>query len=156
MNDEELDPTSLSRLQDIIVPEPVSWWPLAPAVWVVLAVVFLCAVAVGWFGWRRWKTNAYRRAALSELDALGDDASGVAALLKRTALVVWPRSEIAGLSGDGWIAFLREASPNSFDNQSTEDLQVADYGSSELATERQQKLIQAARTWISTHTKPSS
>ena len=155
MNDDEVAPTSLSLLQDIVVPEPVSWWPLAPALWAVLAVIFLCAVAAGWFAWRRWKTNAYRRAALRELESLSDDASGVPALLKRTALAVWPRSVIAGLSGDRWIAFLREASPNSFDNQSAEDLLVADYGSSKLTAARQQQLIQSARVWISTHTSPS-
>lgn len=156
MNDENLDPTSLTLLEDIMALEPVSWWPLAPAWWALIAIVTLCAVAGSWIGWRRWRTNAYRRAAVRELEALDENACSVPALLKRVALAVWPRTEVASLSGDSWIAFLREASPNSFDNQSAADLLQINYETAELTTERREQLIRSARHWITTHRGPGS
>ena len=155
MSAEETSPTSLSLLEDIVVPEPVSWWPLAPAWWVLFAAIALAAIAAGWIGWRRWRVNAYRRAAMKELEALDENAAGVPALLKRVALASWPRSEVASLAGDRWISFLRDASPGSFDSQTADDLLAIDYGSAELAADRQKQLINSAKSWISTHRKPS-
>ena len=64
---------SLDRLVDITVPEPISWWPLAPGWWVVTAIVLLAIVAALVVMVRRWRRNAYRRAALAELDSLGEN-----------------------------------------------------------------------------------
>ena len=156
MNDAPPAPTSLSLLEDIVAPEPVSWWPLALGWWFVIAALVLAIGAAGWLALRRWQSNAYRRAALGELDALGDDAAGVPSLLKRVALARWPRAEVAALAGQPWISFLNESAPGSFDSQSADDLIAIDYMAIDLAADRNRQLIQGARHWISNHRSPST
>ncbi len=112
------DPASLSNLQDIVMPEAVSWWPLAPG-W--YGIAFLLLVFAVWGTLRRlrsYRRNAYRRQALQALQVLGA-ASGdpetrgrvladVAELLRRVALSAYPRRRIVGLTGEAWLAFLDE------------------------------------------------
>lgn len=98
-------------IDEIMLPETISWWPSAPG-WKVLT-----AIAAAWLllravrMTRRWWRNRYRREALRQLQQLqqqtGDKA--VAALpyyIKVTALQAYPRAEVASLSGDAWLAFL--------------------------------------------------
>jgi hypothetical protein len=96
----------LDRLAEPLEPAPVSMAPQT-AGWTVLTVVL--ALVLAWLAWRwvqRWRANAYRRAALAELDAAGDDPAAVADILRRTALVAWPRDRVASLSGADWLRFL--------------------------------------------------
>lgn len=108
------DPGSLAQLHDIVVAAPVApWWPLAPG-WYLLASLF--TLLAGWGLWRilrRRRSRRYRGEALAELHALRDcsaDAhevvAGVLLLLKRTALVAYPRVKVASLTGAAWWRFL--------------------------------------------------
>jgi hypothetical protein len=114
------DPASLENLHDIVVPEAVGWWPVAPG-WYVLALLVITVVV--WFGFRRlrrWRRNAYRREALKALAALEADGIPVgtesavlaqaAILLRRVALSAYPRRQVATLVGERWLAFLDETS----------------------------------------------
>ncbi|WP_395665487.1 DUF4381 domain-containing protein [Methylocella sp.] len=113
------DDAALSRLADVVAPAPAPWWPPAPG-WLILAaaalaaLVILTAAAV-----RRWRRDAYRRAALAELDRLAPaaDAAGaaaVSAVLKRAALVAYPRVDVASLTGGAWLAFLDRTGGDGF------------------------------------------
>ncbi len=106
----------LEMLHEIVLPDPVSWVPQAPG-WV--AVWGLILVLAGWgacAGFRRFRKNRYRRFALEELTAIERDLkrpekraralAEIPLLVKRTALAAFPRSEVAGLSGEKWLAFL--------------------------------------------------
>mgnify|MGYP001824665194 FL=1 len=64
------DPASLDRLRDIAEPSPVSWWPLAPGWWCLLAVLAITVILLVLRFYRQWKADAYRRAALRELESL--------------------------------------------------------------------------------------
>jgi hypothetical protein len=114
------DPASLQNLNDIIEPAAVSFWPPAPGVWLVVALVLLWAVVgVALMGFR-WRRNAYRREGMRALrrirleihtpDQKTDQKMAalrhLSALLKRVALTAFPRETVAALSGDRWIAFL--------------------------------------------------
>lgn len=104
-------PTSLIELIDRLAeppaPDPVSLAPQT-AGWWVLGAVMLSGLAYGfWRFWLHWRVNAYRRAALVELDRAGDDPALVATILRRAALSAYPRREVAGLAGGDWIDFLR-------------------------------------------------
>lgn len=112
MNDEtEIQaPVNLVDLMDMLVeppePQPVSMLPQTGG-WVVLGI--LLALALCWAIWRgvkHWRANAYRRAALVELSAAGDDPAVIAAILRRAALAAWPRARVAGLTGADWLGFL--------------------------------------------------
>jgi len=104
----------LDRLAEPLEPAPVSMAPQT-AGWTVLTVVL--ALVLAWLAWRwvqRWRANAYRRAALAELDAAGDDPAAVADILRRTALVAWPRDRVASLSGADWLRFLNATGGGGF------------------------------------------
>jgi hypothetical protein len=105
--------TDLSRLREVTPPEAPSWWPPADGVW-VLAAVLLGLVFLGFTIWRRRRNaNAYRRAGLTLL-ASAETARDVDVVLKRVALAVFPREEVAPLYGEEWISFLRRTGPGEF------------------------------------------
>jgi len=162
------DPASLERLHDIVAAPPVSWWPPAPGWYLVSGFL---VVALSWLGWRRyrrWRADAYRRAALKELKALsaqrenGEEIrkalASLPVLLKRTALAVWPRERVAGLSGRSWLEFL-DATGNTRDFTEGPGRVLPDlaYTGSAMASsfteERLDSLIQCAGRWIRRHKK---
>jgi hypothetical protein len=110
------DPYSLDNLRDIVEPASIPWWPPAPGVWLLLALVAVWTVAGLGLWWVRWRRQAYRRAGLRELreiaarlEAAPQRAAALvdlAALLKRVALVAYAREQVAALSGDAWLTFL--------------------------------------------------
>lgn len=101
------------RIRDIQLPPDPSFWPLAPGWWLLLALLFmgLSLLAFNWY-----RRGALRRAALKELGQLqvlhhsnGDDtalALGLSTLLRRLALSRDTRAQVAGLSGEAWLAYL--------------------------------------------------
>lgn len=105
------DPTSLDRLHDIILPTPVSWWPLAPGWYVLLGLVLLIVIWLVYRLLKRWQANAYRRQALQELKSMTDGTT-IAELLRRTALAVVARSEVAEKTGSDWADWLAGHCPH--------------------------------------------
>ena len=107
---EDLAGLDLVQLLDLLVPVPeppvILLWPETEA-WGWGGLVL---VAIGLLLIRRWlqhrRANAYRRAALREIAAARQSPVVLAEILRRTALVAFPRSEVAGLYGDDWLAFL--------------------------------------------------
>jgi hypothetical protein len=164
------DPASLQNLNDIVLPATVGWWPLAPG-WYILFASLLIALA--WSGYRllhRWKNNRYRRAALRELQLLKErihateerdaevrDAKlrQIPILLKRTALSVYPRSQVASLSGKDWFHFLNSTVKNpSFTESTASTLSKISYSRGELSAVDSQSitaLLNACRQWLKHH-----
>jgi hypothetical protein len=106
----------LAGLRGYHLPDPVGWWPPAPGWWVLaLLTLVLLAAGIHWAA-RRHRRRAAARQALKELARLreglavdGDRtafARGLSRLLRRFALVRFPRREVAGLAGEDWLAFL--------------------------------------------------
>lgn len=136
---------SLSNLRDIVVPEAPPFWPPAPGVWVALGIVM---VVVGvacrlWFASRR--RNAYRRAGIMFLENTGT-VHDVSVVLKRVALAVFPRDQIASLHGRDWSAFL---------NQTCSRCQFSEIALVDYGDEIGKELIEQARTWILYHSAPA-
>lgn len=98
----------MNELRDIVVPDAVSLLPHTWA-WAILFValatglLLLARAAV-----RRHRANRYRRAALAELDDIRSRNAWneLPALVKRVALQVWPRKQVAASTGPEWLAFL--------------------------------------------------
>lgn len=140
----------LALLEDIPVPDPVPMWPQTPG-WYVLAAVLIAAavILVRWVQARR-AAEAYRKAAMAELDRAGDDPARIAALLRRTALAAFPRDRVAGLYGTEWLAFLDSVFPGSgFLDGPGRVLASAAY----RETSGSADLTRLARAWIKTHTR---
>jgi hypothetical protein len=102
--------TSLDRLHDLVPPADVSWWPLAPGWYFLLAFVFVLGLVLLIRFWRNWQANAYRRAALQEL-ASASTVPAVAELLRRTALVAAPRTLVSRQTGQAWLDWLEQQYP---------------------------------------------
>ena len=140
------DPADLSNLKDIVVPPEVPLWPPAPGWWIlgvgcIAAGAILIAVAVA-----RYRRNAYRRQALLELERV--EACDISAVLKRAALVAWPRAEVASLTGETWRAFLdRTARTDAFTRGAGRDLEALAFGGPGDAS----GVLAAARSWIRRH-----
>jgi len=103
----------IGLLEDVPEPPEIALTPQTPG-WIVVGILALVSVvlALRWV-WRRRRANAYRRAALEALDVSQDDPVAIASILRRAALVAYPRSEVAALDGDRWLAFLDGTYPGS-------------------------------------------
>jgi uncharacterized protein YjiS (DUF1127 family) len=158
------DAASLQNLNDIVVPAPAAWWPLAPG-WYVLAAILLALLAwLAFRQWQRWRRNRYRRQALAELSAIraGGDAGllrQVPELLKRAALSAWPRDEVAGLSGAAWHRFLDDAAGmERFRGSAGEILDRLAYagrGDGPPDPAEAVLLLDAAEAWLKQHRLPA-
>ncbi len=91
------------------LPEAVSYLPQTGG-WLAVAVL-LVSLLIWWALRRRaaWRRDAWRREALAELAAMEGDTrrlAGLPHLLRRCALALAPRVDIASLRGEAWIAWL--------------------------------------------------
>jgi hypothetical protein len=160
------DPTSLDRLHDIIVPGPVPWWPPpAPGWYWMMAFALVVLVAVLLKGFIRWQRNRYRREALAELarqeaalrnpELRAPALLALSELLKRTALTVFPREQVATLTGPEWFAFLDGTAKGlDFRGALGPMLENAIYDPRTAATLQEAKLrelVHAVRRWIREH-----
>ena len=154
------DQTSLDLLHDIVQAEPVGFWPPAPGWYVLAAILSLVLLVVVWRYIKRWHRDRYRRLALKELQYIKDSGTAEAyrelpALLKRTALSVWPRQEVASLSGLKWHEFLDHTSnSDQFCSASGQVLNELSYqgAGDALPTESElSMLLTAAEHWLRRH-----
>ena len=152
MNEEGAEAESLVGLIDqLIEPVPPALVPLVPQTWgwVALAVLFAALALWGlWLGHRRRVANAYRRAALAELDRAGTTAE-LAAVLRRAALAAFPRAEVASLTGADWTNFLSRTARSRFPDTAGEELRRAPYRDPGAAPSPE--LRRAAERWLKTH-----
>jgi len=159
------DPSSLQNLNDIVLPATVGWWPLASGWYYLLGFLL---ILFGWFGYRslrRWIRNSYRRSALQELTTISKSLQSesertqnlrqIPALLKRTALSAYPRSEVASLSGKDWYGFLNStlATPLITEDVSN-TLDIISYTTgalNEIDSSSVENLLSVSRRWVKRH-----
>ena len=157
---------SIDQLQELALPvAPFSYWPQTWG-WLVVALVAACvAVCWGVLRWRRWRQNAYRREALSRLDALAsalnDDTQRLHALrelpglLKRVALSMPAAPAVARLGGSEWQTFLAGRAahplPGDFAAKLYETAYAPDKQVLAMPDTEVQSLFATSRRWIETH-----
>jgi hypothetical protein len=154
-------PSPLDQLADIHLPDGVSWWPLAPGWWILLALVV--ALALAFYQWRRRKAqNNYRRSALQQLDRIYADfqlthnsanyLQALSMLLRRTALTAYPHSFNASIKGEEWLHWLDAVCPRldeKFSSEMGQGLLISAYQKNpQVDAER---LKEACAAWISHH-----
>ncbi len=158
--------SGLEKLHEILLPDPVSWMPQTVGWYVVFGLIVV--VIGGWvFGrLRRFWKNRYRGYALAELEVIGQELqrpekrakalAKIPVLLKWTALAAFPRSDVAGLSGEKWLAFLdKSMGAKRFTGDEGRLLPELAYAPapriSKLPDETIGKLLQIVRHWIKVH-----
>ena len=113
-----MQPTELP-LRDIQIPDAISAWP--PAIgWWVLAVLIPRWCYLRYRLYRRLTRKTALKAAKKQFKILRDQSPlskqekliELSSLMRRTAVSLYPRTDVAGLTGEQWINFL---------NQSAED-----------------------------------
>lgn len=105
----------IDQLVEPLPPEPVSMAPQTWG-WVALAVILVALLATASYRlWLRRRGNAYRRIALEQLRTDGTTVAQAAAILRRSALVAFPRAQVAGLTGGEWIGFLETTGKEAID-----------------------------------------
>lgn len=112
--------SALANLRDIHLPASIGWWPPAYG-WIILGVLaLLLLLGLAGFLIHYVINNRAKRQALRLLETYRDvylkqmnaqlTSARISELLKRVALVYYPREKIASLSGEAWIAFLNQTS----------------------------------------------
>ena len=163
------DPASLQNLNDIVLPASVSWWPLASGWYFLIALLLIALAWIGYRSIRRWIENGYRRAALHELQLLVWDIQDpekrnaglrqLPVLLKRTALSVHPREQVASLSGEDWYDYLNSQTDTpAFTEPERSLLDNISYSTGNLNdvdSRAETALVEAIKFWLNHHQSPS-
>ncbi len=112
------DPQQALQLRDIHLPPAPPFWPPAPGWWIVAAVLLALLAWGGHAAWRQLRLRRQRRRLMDVLarleSGLGNDGSPegltqISMLLRRLALVRFPRAKVAPLTGKAWLRFLDES-----------------------------------------------
>lgn len=120
-----MDPTQIP-IKDIHLPAAIPWWPPAPGWW-LLAALILVALYQAWRLYQRSRHSPRRqrermlrairtswkqlkRTHLQPTSGLTErGVSELSEFLRRVALALNGREQVAGLSGEAWLRFLDES-----------------------------------------------
>jgi len=155
-------PITDALLRDIHMPAQLSnWWPLAYGWWIVLGVLGCILLYSGYKFYHHYIVGRAKRHALQVLLSYENayhqnkNASHYCAqlseLLRRVALVYFPREQVAGLHGMAWINFLNQTSNNTLFTDDT--LLTLPYTNNTCLIDLT-PLFNATRQWIKQRNKP--
>lgn len=117
---------ALSDMADIHLPAEPGFWPLAPGWWVLAALLLALLVYGAYRLQKRLQLHRRYRSALRELDKClaslqaraGHNGATmeqrliyvneVNSVLRRVALLHFAHDRVAGLSGQAWVAFIKQ------------------------------------------------
>lgn len=158
-----MDPAEIP-LRDIHLPEPISWWPLAPGWWLVLGIVVVAVIAAALY-WQWRERRRIRRSALSELTAIetryGEHrdthrlAQELSRLARRAALATDPSRIGAAETGAAWRERLDDLSETGSTAEVIKTaLERAPYRPAESIDG--EALLQAFRPWLASLRVPGA
>lgn len=151
----------LDKLHDIIVPEPVSFWPSTEGWLILLALLISIVIPLLMMAMQNYQAARYRREALSELQRIRlagnnnqQQMQQLLNLLKRTALSAYPREQVAQLTGQAWWDFLSQHSGVDFSHSSLQnDIYNPEFMPSKESTEM---LFSLVNRWIRQHKRANN
>ena len=147
---------SLDNLHDIIVPESVGFFPLAPGWTIVLLLLLALLFHILVKAYTRYKRSLYRREALKELGTYRQhskkNASSVLLLAKRVGIAAYGREVIAKLYDDTWWDFMEKHSKAKVSPEARRDIAKLLYDESyTMNANLQDNIITFVTLWIKTH-----
>jgi hypothetical protein len=154
------------QLRDIHLPASPEFWPPAPGWWIAALLVLMILI---WSSLRLisyWRYKRSQREIISILEDLSQiDAdeqtpeflASVSTLLRRVALVKFPRKSVAALTGRNWLLFLdAHGGAGQFVDGVGSVLEAGPYmcdTTMRNSNVDQQGLLLLARKWIKRNTK---
>ena len=155
-----MDKALLSQLRDVHMPAPIGWWPLAPG-WYAVALLLLILCWLGGMTIRRHarQTKAKRQALhLLRLFAKQHQknpqsaraCARISELLRRVAMLYYPRAEVAHLKQQAWLEFLTRTAKNIDFQQFSHELLELPYQQQAPQAEPYalEPLFAAAERWV--------
>ena len=115
------NPQQVLQLRDIHLPGDPAFWPPAPGWWLVAAVTIALLAWMTVIALRRYRLHRHRQRVLGALARLEQELANerspdalarLSVLLRRLALVRYPRERVAALTGSSWLRFLDESGGN--------------------------------------------
>ncbi|VAW51376.1 FIG00657500: hypothetical protein [hydrothermal vent metagenome] len=118
------------NLKDIHLPEPISWWPLAPGWWILFISIVVIITAL-FFVIKLYRNKQLKRDIKAELESIKQQfqqsqnksqlAKSLSALLRRASISYYPKttfsgSRTAGLTGEHWLDFLDKTNRKTTEN----------------------------------------
>lgn len=157
------------NLRDIHLPEPISWWPIAPGWWILLCGILLI-ITVLFIGRKIYISRQLGRDIRSELEVIKQQfqqdqnkpqlAKSLSTLLRRANISYYPQANIAGLTGERWLSHLDKTNTRpfvkaSFNSEIGKILLSAPYLPDETTLDFDARtLIGLCESWLtSTHTR---
>lgn len=157
------------QLRDIHLPEPISWWPIAPGWWLLLAAIILLIV-ISIVSIKVYRSRQLQRDVNAELERIESAynktlnksrlAKDLSILLRRASISLYPKTDIAGLVGDDWLNFLdvsnkRASSGRKFNSDTGRILLTAPYLPDDAEPDFEAAaLIRLCESWLhSSHAK---
>lgn len=121
------DEQALAQLKDIHLPGAIGWWPLAPGWYLLSTLLTLLLCLALYLAYKRYKNGLAKKQALQLLARYQQQynkegnaqltSALISELLKRVALVYYPREQVASMYGEQWLEFLNHSSNNIDFNQ---------------------------------------
>ena len=147
---------SLNNLNDIIMPEAVGFYPLAPGWIIVILLALALLFHFSFKAYSRYKRSLYKREALKELESYTqENRNEILALLtlaKRVGIAAYGRDQIAKLSGESWWDFMEQHSKVKINTELREELSDLLYDTSKEHESAQYVAVREMVTlWIRTH-----
>ncbi len=146
-------PTQLNNLYE---PPPVPFTFETIGWEILLGVLILLLLVLAEIWIKSYRRNAYRRAALKQLNLYQQSSwkvQDVLVLLKSSAIHAYGRQRTASLHGLNWLQFLEGSGKNVQLVKLEQDIATAVYQDQSLNPQAGDELMDNARKWIKTHAR---
>ncbi len=155
-----MQPTQLP-LKDIHVPDAIGWWPPAIGWWLIAVLIPLLFGFGYWFYKRTTRKTAIKtaQAMLAELKINTNQNNHeklrqISVLMRRFAVTVSPRQQVASLVGNKWLAFLDQKSTGtSFQKSVGSLLTEGPYRQQSPSESEISQLISLCEDWLQQYSK---
>ena len=149
---------ALKDFFEVVTPAGIDWLPQTQGWFLVGAVLAYYCGRKLWRTLQYWYRNRYRGEAIARLADIPRQAEAselvadINQLLKITALVAYPRTDVAQLTGLSWTQFLnRQCENHPFDEAVSELLAEGPYRPLPVEPNQLEQLLAASSQWISQH-----
>jgi hypothetical protein len=157
-------PTTQLPLKDIHLPQAIGWWPPAIGWWLLAIFVPLLLVFLYWFYKRLTRKTAMKTAKkqlafIKQYSVLDNDKKlrELSMLIRRVAISVTPRTEVASLTGRQWLVFLdKSVTGTPFSEGCGQLLATVPYRNTPPTELEISQLISLCEDWLNAQTKPAN